>query len=193
MEQHFIDAVASSGHTYAHHEAALRVGGSSAVDVLNRHLHDADPIARLLARVLLEQPRVPAYQSAVAHLEKLPIALARTPAGGPRPSMVQDFLNQDYGADLVEFVGLRLAKEKSAQGWRVLGFILYLGDHRVVSTSEALIRFATETTDESWRGFAVDAVRGFDDPDLATKLDAEEARARVAGHEMPPLVRTLRR
>lgn len=193
MEGHFASAAVSTGTSYLGHEVALRLGGQPAIDVLGRHLKDSDPIVRLLARVLLPwaRGRKAEYDLALAHLDNLPTYLASTPAGQPRPSMVRTYLTEEHGPRLAELIALRLVKEASPRKWRVLGFVLYLGDQRVHSTSEALIRFAAETQDETWRSFAVKALASYGDPNLPRKIRAEANQARAAGRDLPSDLKAL--
>lgn len=195
MNEHYVAATKSVGSAYLGHEAALRLGGQLSIATLTQHLQDSDPVDRLMARVLLQwaQGQMPGFDHAIRHLDGLQDALARTPASQPRPSMVQAYLSQDHGPQLADFVALRLVKQDSLQPWRVYGYLLYLEDQRAPSTTQAIIRFAVETRNESWRQAAIEALGKFDDPDLLQKIEFEAARAKAADRDLPPTLNALAR
>lgn len=196
MSTRFDLAVESVGHAYLELESALRQAarsGSADVESVRGNLAHADPIARLLAKVILDWagPRENDFTLALDYLDKLPVELARTVLGTPSPSGTESYLTLHFGNRLAELLALRLVKEQGWPQWKVGAVIYYLKEHKVPSTTSALIRFAIGTGNQEWRAFAIQAIREIKDQDVAAKLAFEVTRARALGQTVPPEIRAL--
>jgi hypothetical protein len=191
MNRNFDLALRTSGQPYSNLELDLRqhaqVDASAAEALRKAALSHLDPIARLLARVILDwaEPKGADFKAALDYLEYAPIRLKRTAAGFPSPMGVESYLTRHFADRVAELLALRLVKESGWPRWKVGAIIFYLQAHKLVSTTSALVRFAIETDEADWRKFAVDAIREIQDPDLGAKLAFEIARARKLRRSVP--------
>jgi len=187
MEKHFDTAVLAQGPDYLRSEAALLGGGEAARNTLQAHLNDVDPMARLLAGLLLawQQARPSAHQAALDYLDKIGPALARTAVGGPSPTGVANELTLRFGASAVDLLAVRLIKSPEWPRWRTFGVLLYLAQHKLALATAPLLRLAVETDDEEARELALETVRATVDPELAVKVAAEERRQAARGGNVP--------
>jgi hypothetical protein len=193
MDTMFETAVTSTGQAYLEAEKKLRDAGASAEPVLQKNLHRTDPIARLVARVILDwlQGSATDFQDALDYLDYLPERIAHTPMGDPSPVGIQGTLSDRFEARLVDLLGLRLVKGTDWPQWRVGGVILYLQEQARPSSTEPLLRFVVETRNDEWRRFALDAARASHDPDLKAKIAAERIRALALKLPFPPSLADL--
>ena len=189
MQELFDKAVNSTGQQYLDAEQALFSAGAPVTGVLQQNLQNPDPVASLIARVLLDwkQGRGEEFNRANEYLNGLPNRLARTPITAPPPVGVAGYLSQNFGPRVAEFLAVRLLKEGGWPGWRTAGVLLYLRQQAVPSTTAALIRFASQTDNSAWRDTAVAAIKEAHDPALPAKLAAERQRAE-SRHEPVPLI-----
>ncbi|QDE86276.1 hypothetical protein [Myxococcus xanthus] len=183
----FNDALSAQDDAYLDAEAQLRGRGAAAVAELSRHLADPAPLPRLLARTLTPwiEGKAPDNDKALAYLEALPGQIAETPAQVPRTGGVPVYLGRHFQDRVVEVLALRLVKVPSLPRWYALGVILYLGQQRKASVTEALLRFAIETRTPERRRYAADALRAIGDPELPRKLAAERARLATRAEPLP--------
>lgn len=193
MENTFERAVSNYGVDYVRAENLLRSGGEDAKTTLRSNLVNPDPIAQLLARVLLEliEGTKPEDQKALDYLDNLPRRLARTPVTMPPPTGVATELKERFGDRAAEFLSMRLVKGTDWPRWRALGVILYLQDQRLTTTTAPLIRFAADTKDDSLRKAAIDAIKKIHDPDLQKKVAAERQRLEPQKRLLPPALSDL--
>ena len=192
MEALFQNAVKNRGQEYLAAESALRNSPES-VAVLRANLQNADPIARLIATVLLDwkEGRAPEYQQALDFLEALPKRLAKTPVGMPPPTGVAADLAERFGSRIAGLIAVRLVKESPAPHWRVLTYVFYLESQALPETTPALIRFAAESENPKWRSAAIQAISKIRDPHLKDKIAAERARLQAEQKLLPPDLATL--
>lgn len=188
MEEIFELLVKGRGKAYLDADEKLRAGGKEAEDVLNAHIHDTDPIARLAARTTLDW-LIPAkakdYQSALDYLKALPEIEAKLITGTPSPTGTSAYLSLHYKDRLVDLLALRLVKGTDWAPWLVGAVTSYLEEQKRPSATAALLRFAVETREPEYVEWAVDAIRAANDPDLVTKLADEKARCQKLGLRFP--------
>ena len=148
MQELFDKAVNSTGQQYLDAEQALLSAGAPVTGVLQQNLQNPDPVASLIARVLLDwkQGRGEEFNRANEYLNGLPNRLARTPITAPPPVGVAGYLSQNFGPRVAEFLAVRLLKEGGWPGWRTAGVLLYLRQQAVPSTTAALIRIPPSGT-----------------------------------------------
>jgi hypothetical protein len=196
MNTTFDLAVEKTGPEYLGLEADLRRSarsGSQELESIRKHLTSPDPLVRLLATVLLDWAgaKESDFKSALEYLERLPVETRKTIVRVPSPTGTESYLTLRFGDRVTELLALRLVKEQDWPQWKVLAVIFYLKAHKVPSTTSALIRFAITTTNDKWRGFALEALREIKDPELSAKLAIEVTRARKLEQPVPADVRTL--
>ena len=162
-------------------------------DAIRAGLGHGDPMARLLAAVLLDWSgsRGGDFDGALAYLDRLPGKLSRTAMGTPSPTGTESYLTLHFGGRVADLLAVRLVKEESWPSWKALAVVFYLARHKQVDTTPALIRFAIETPVAEWRQLAIDAIREMGDPALTAKVAGEMARARTMKHPVPAEVRAL--
>ncbi len=190
MDPVFEEAVNSSGPGYEEAERKLRDARAGALPTLRRNLHHSDPVARLIARVILDwfEGSAQDYQAALDYLDYVPRRLARTPIGNPSPLGVAAYLTQHFGARVVDLLAVRLVKGTDWPHWRVMAVLFYLRDHARPSITEVLLRFAAGTQNDEWRGAAIDAIRAAQDPDLRAKIEAERVYQAALGRGLHPTI-----
>jgi hypothetical protein len=94
---------------------------------------------------------------------------------------------------VTKLLALRLLKQDNWPHWQVVAVIFYLGVQKDPEITGALLRFAIQTEEAEWRGFAIEAVRAIKDPELPAKLAFERQRAKDLRLELPGELRTLGR
>ena len=154
---------------------------------------DGEPIARLLARVVLDwsSPKRADFEAALDYLDGLPGKLARTAMGKPSPTGTESYLTLHFGDRVADLLALRLIKQDAWPEWKVRAVVFYLTTHRRPSATVALIRFAIETPDGESRELAVAGIHAVGDPALRVLLADELARARRLRRPVPNEVRAL--
>jgi hypothetical protein len=192
MNTTFDLAVEKTGPEYLALESDLRRTfrpGSADLDAVRKEY--ADPIAHLLARVLADWagPKASDFTTALEYLDGIPIkgSIIRNPP----PVGVEGTLTHDFANRVTELLALRLVKEPDWPGWKKVAVVLYLKNHKMPSTTSALIRFAITTAHPEARKLAIEAIRGIKDPELAGKLAFELARAMKLELPVPAEVRAL--
>jgi hypothetical protein len=160
---------------------------------LRRATADTDPVKALMAHVVLAwvSGSEPDYGGALEYLVGIPRRMARTPAGVPDGLGVESYLTLHYVGRVAPLLALRLVKESDWPHWQVTGVLFYLEAHPDPTTTGAVIRFAIETTDPEWRGYAIETLQKYTDPDFGKKLKYEIARANALKLPIPPEVRAL--
>lgn len=193
MDDTFALAVLSYGQDYVRAEKTLRDGGAGARATLQKNLMNPEPIARLIAQVLLEwmEGTKPEDQKALDYLDGLPKRLARTPVTMPPPSGVAVELKNRFGGRVAELLAMRLVKGTDWPRWRAEAVVLYLQDQALTSTTAPLIRFASETKDSLLRDAAVEAIKNSHDPELRAKIGAEKLRLAVQDRALPEGLRAM--
>src|SRR4051794_40001605 len=121
VEELFQRALVTSDEAYLMAEAELREAEGGA-EVFASHLQDADPMGRLLARVMLDSEQAEAADSnaVLEYLDYMGGRFARTLALTPPIPAVVDSLSQRFGGRLAEFLALRLVQERQPD-WRGMG------------------------------------------------------------------------
>ena len=193
MDDTFALAVLSHGQDYVRAEKTLRDGGGSAKATLQKNLVNPDPLARLIAQVLLEwmEGTKPEDQKALDYLDGLPKRLASTPLTMPPPDGVAAELKNRFGGRVAEFLAVRLVKGTDWPRWRSLAVILYLQSQYLPSTTAPLIRFASDTKDDSLRNAAVEVIKNAHDPELGAKITAEKLRLAMQDKVLPEGLRAM--
>ncbi len=189
----FDSAVQSYGPAYVEAERKLRAGGTATEVVLRANLHHADPVARKIARVALDwlEGSAADYQAALDYLDSLPALDALTAAGVPSPLGAAGYLSMHFGAKVVDLLAVRVLKGNDWPHWRVAGVLFYLKEQARPSATEPLLRFAVETKNDEWRGWAIEAIAASKDPDLKNRLDAERRRTQALALPFPAALAAL--
>ena len=196
MENLFEHALASSGAEYVATERRLRqlvaTDSSSALETI-LGVPNPDPLASLLAEVLraARGDSRQDYDDLEELFRNLPEESAQTPIGRPQPNGVRNILSRGYGARATKFLALRLAKDPDMPGWLVGGILLYLADHRDVTTTAAILRFAIVTPAASRRALARDALGAIADPALPQKLLEAQRWAETRDLTIPAELRQI--
>lgn len=187
MHAVFRTAGKSTGEAYLEAERELRDGGAQAESTLRANRLNPDPMAALLARVLLNWAgeKGSDYDAALEYLDKLPARIAPTPLTTPSPSGVASYLEQEFEDRVADMLTLRLFKEPDWPRWRVIGVLLYLKDHPDKSTAGTILRYAAEAENDEYREFAADALKPSRGADLDVLIDAERQRVENMGKVFP--------
>jgi hypothetical protein len=194
LENIFEEAVHAKGDMYLMKEQRLYENADKTRAILSHKTAHPDPIARLLASVLLSwfDDQQQEYLQALSYLsDYAPSYFAKTPVGSPPPEGVASFLAQHYQNRVARLLTLRLVKSENWPNWQATGVLLYLHQQKSPSTTEGLLRFAVETPNETWRKRALKAVQAIGDPALAIKVQAERERCEQLDLEMPSEVDQL--
>lgn len=193
MDETFALAVLSNGQDYVRAEKTLRDGGDSAKATLQKNLVNPDPIARLIAQVLLEWMggAKPEDQKALDYLDGLPKRLASTPLTMPPPDGVAAELKNRFGGSVADLLAMRLVKGTDWPRWRSLAVIQYLQNEDLPSTTAPLIRFAADTKDDSLRNAAVAVLKNANDPELRAKINVEKLRLAMQDRVLPEGLRAM--
>lgn len=183
----FQTATRATGEAYLKAEQELRDGGEEAGPTLRANRLNPDPVAGLLARVLLNWagPTEPDYDAALQYLDTLPAYVAETPIGTPSPSGVAAYLEKHFEGRVTDLLALRLVKEPDWPHWRVVGVLLYLKARPEPKDTGAIVRYAAGTENDEYRQFAIDALKPLRGPDLDALLDAERQRIESIGKVFP--------
>lgn len=194
LETIFEEGVHAKGDMYLEKEQRLYENADKSRAILHQKTAHPDPIARLLASVLLSwfDDRQQEYLQALSYLsDYAPSYFAKTPVGSPPPEGVASFLAQHYQNRVARLLTLRLVKSENWPNWQATGVLLYLRQQKSPATTEGLLRFAVETPNEAWRKLALEAVQAISDPALAIKVQAERKRCEQLDLEMPSEVDQL--
>jgi hypothetical protein len=195
MEALFNKAVISSGSNFVECERQLLAADDSVLATMQTNLRNSDPIARLLAQVLLDgkKGRTNDYNKAAEYLEWLMKRAPVSEGGPPSPPMLAHSLAKAFDGRVADFLALRLVKEEKENlpGWLRTGTLLYLQQQKSPATTAALLRFALETDDEHLRDSAIEAIKGIRDPELPKKLEAEREYAKKQHLQLPSVLETL--
>lgn len=184
-------------------EAADRLlSDEQASAVLGEALRADDPVDRLVAGVLLDR----AEEAAAAAAESEPDATA--PPGVDRPDVerylriaqrwysgtvvvappaepVAAALDQVFGPGLSRAFAVRLVKHPSDPGWRAAVQLAYIRLRPSPETTDALLRYASQTPVPALQEAAAAAVLANRDSDLARKIAAERGRLAAQGRTLP--------
>lgn len=187
VEALFERAVASEDEAFLRAEEHLVRAGAEAVPTLQQHLNHPDPIGRLTARVALEWAESgDDFDKARRYLSAVAKRFAPTAAAAPPIRGVVENLTARFGARLTQFLALHLAKESQPDDWHVLATLAYLDRHKNPAVTDALIRFATRTSQPLHQELAARVLREIGDPALGQKLAAASQRA-----TLPPVLAAL--
>jgi hypothetical protein len=160
---------------------------------LRRATADVDPVKALMAHVVLAwvSGAEPDYGGALEYLVGIPIRMAPTVAGFPSPTSVASYLTRKYAKRVAPLLALRLVKEGGWPRWKAGGTLFYLEADPDPTTTSAVIRFAIEVTDPALRGYAIETLQTYEDPNFGKKLKYEITRANALKLPIPPEVRAL--
>lgn len=185
-------AVDAENEGYLRAEAALRRTPQAAPALQAGLAHD-DPIARLLAQVLLDAAESESddLDTADRYLEVSARWFARTVAGSPPIRGVVDNLTARYGDRLAGYLAVRLAKVPAAPAWRAQVALAYLERHPTPTVTDALLRFASQTSEPALQEAAARVAAGAGDVALAAKVAAERDRLARAGRSLPGALAAL--
>jgi len=187
MDPLFERAVVSSGAEYLQAEEALRNRGPGAEAVLRDNLQNPDPVARLIADVLLgwNGARAAEYEEVLTFLDDIPGKVSQTPIKVASPTGVAGTLTHNYGGRVASLLMLRLLKSPDWPRWRALAVLFYLEEQKLPALTAALIRFVVEIDNPDWSQTALQVLRATDDPGLRAKIAAERERARLLEKPFP--------
>ena len=182
----FERAMAGEDAGYLDVEAQLRTTPGT-VDMLEEKLSSDDPVGRLMASVLLDwsERSGSTFETVERYLDHVERKFAGTVVGAPPVRGVVDNLTARFGAALAEYFALRLVKVPTAPAWRAQTALVYLERHPTPAATEALIRYATATSEPVLQASAVRAITAARDVGLPEKLAAERRRLAVAGRSLP--------
>jgi hypothetical protein len=192
----FDTAVDAEEAGYVEAEAALREAVRAEPEqraAVAARLDDPDPMARLVASVVLSDADLDESQAAQveAYLVEVERSYARTPALTPPIPAVVAELTARFGTQLGELLALRLAKGASTPPWREAVALGYLTRHPTPAATEALLRYAARATEPRLQTAAAQAVAASRDPDLRSKLAAETSRLAASGQALPATVTSM--
>jgi hypothetical protein len=189
----FRAAVEGEGDEYLAAESALLASGS--VDqILRPALQDEDPVARLVAQVVLDaaESETQPLEGAEQYLAAAERWFAPTILGTPPVRGVVSNLTATFGGRLGEYLAVRLVKVPSAPAWRQQVALGYLHDHPTPSATDALLRYASAaTTAPGLQAVAARVLAASGDDRLAAKVAAERDRLASAGLTLPEPVAAL--
>lgn len=182
----FQAALDSEGDEYLEAEGTLR-SSASARATLEPALYDQDPIARLMAQVLLEasEAEAPELDAADRYLAVAERWFADTIVGTPPVRGVVDNLSAQFGGALAGYLALRLVKVPTAPTWRQQATLAYLERHPIPAATDALLRYATTTPVPELQTTAARVLRSARDPALPSKVAAEKERLARTGKVLP--------
>lgn len=186
MDALFETAVVSVGPEYLRAEEALRARGPGVASILREPLDGPDPVAHLLARVLLAWTgeKKGDYDDVLEFLDYVPRRLASTPIGAPSPTGIAGTLEDNYGDRVADLLMLRLLKTPDWPRWCVLAVLYYLESQKLPQLTGALVRYVVESREGEYSARALEVLRATDDPSLPDKVAAE--RRRREGQPLPP-------
>lgn len=187
------EAAVGANDGYLEAEAELRNAVRAEPDqraLVTARLDDPDPLARLVAHVVLSDADLDESQAAQvdAYLLEVQQYYAGTPARVPPVGAVVEELTAQFGNQLGELLAVRLAKSTGPPAWRDVASLAYLTRHPTPAATEALLRYATRTAEPRLQTAAAQAVAAGRDRDLRRKLAAETSRLAAAGQTLPPTV-----
>jgi hypothetical protein len=193
IEATFARALATTDEAYFRMEEQLIDGAAEAEETIRGHLDDPDPMARLLAEVVLEATadNGQAIEKATRFLAFAERRAARSILRKPPAAGVAGTLTKAFGSRLAEFLALRLVQETQAPGWRVMTALAYLNEHRTPAATSALIRFAARTRQPQHQRAAIAVLRNIGDPELPAKLAAERRTLQQQGVTLPAALASL--
>lgn len=173
MDKVFDKLLTAHDKDYINAEQLLLNSGQAAVNALQKQTKNADPVACLLASVLLKRVlgQAPEQLKALEYLEFIPKRLEGTALGMPQPIDVAEELEDRFGAHALDYLALRVLKQREWPFWKAMGVLLYLKKYNKASTHHALIRFAVETNNEEWQKLAIEI--------LGEETDKESLKAKV--------------
>ena len=192
-------AIASTNTVYLSAEKALLLAPQAVESVLSANLTNNDPVARAIARSVLDMRRRPdsPNNTALKILSSTEERSLKTVRGTPHPDVTASQLYASLGPAAAEYLALRLVKDAEwqdkLQDWKAKSVLRYLHAARNPDAADLVIQFATETKRGDLRREAVEAFQGIDRPQLQRKLEAQRERLRNLGKVMPPELSTLLR
>lgn len=191
MDPLFETAVASVGPEYLRAEQALRARGPAIASILREPLDGDDPVAQLLARVLLawSGERRQEYDDVLEFLDYVPRRLVSTPLGAPSPVGIAGTLEDNYGDRVADLLLLRLLKTPDWPRWQVLAVLFYLESQKLPQLTAPLVRYVLAGREPEYTAKAIEVLRVTDDPGLPDKLAAE--RRRRGDRPLPPELAAL--
>jgi hypothetical protein len=189
----FDAAVDAENDSYLEAETQLRDAVRAEPDqraAVTARLDDPDPLARLVAHVVLSDADLDESQAAQvdAYLVEVQQYYADTAARVPPVSAVVEELTAQFGAQLGELLAVRLAKSMGPPAWRDMVSVAYLTRHPTPAATEALLRYAARASVPRLQTAAAQAVAASRDPDLRHKLAAESRRLAANGQALPAAV-----
>jgi hypothetical protein len=191
MDTFVAKAVHSRGPEYFEAERMYRLAGT--IPPVPSPSTITDPLSTLILHVLRQwkQPQAADFDAALVYLDGLPARLARTPITSPSPSGIAAYLSQHFGARVADLLAVHLIKQTDWPHWRVSGVLLYLREQARPSTTAALIRFVSETSNADWIAVALEAIQAARDPDLAAKIAAEQRSLESEKRPLPNALKEL--
>jgi hypothetical protein len=183
----FESAFMATGDQFVSFEQQLATN-SLALSVVKAKQEHPDPVARLFARYLLvwQTNGGKEFLEAMEYIDKKAERVRPTPAMYPRSDGMANTLSETYDGRVAAFLATRLITSSNWPHWKAAAVILYLGQQRIPSTTEALIRFAAEARSKELREVTVGSIRQMRDAELPSKLRAEQARLWSRRHEEFP-------
>lgn len=187
MQREFEKLLVISGEEYQQNETQFRQGGAAAVAELNTRLNDSDTFTRLYAKTLLNwiQGHSPNNDAAIQYFETLPAALERTPIPSPSPLGAASYLSMHYQSTVIDLMSIHLIKRPDFPYWRTAAILFYLEEQKRPEVIDLLLRFVSETSNNELKDFALNAIDASQDPQLDTKILAEEARLKSKKLKLP--------
>jgi hypothetical protein len=156
-------------------------------DVLEPALYGEDPIARLMAQVLLDasEAETPQFDRADRYLATAEKWFARTVVGTPPVQGVVDNLSAQFGGSLAGYLALRLVKVPTAPVWRQRTTLAYLERNPTPAVTDALLRYASTTANPQLQATVARVLRSSGDSALAAKVATERERLARNGQRLP--------
>jgi hypothetical protein len=188
----FEAALDSEGDEYLEIERTLRTS-ESVKDTLESALRREDPIAQLMAQVLLDASEAETQQldAADRYLEVVERWFAPTILRSPPILGVVDNLSAQFGGALAGYLALRLVKIPTAPTWRAQVTLAYLERNPTPAVTDALLRYASVTTVPELQAATARVLRSAGDSALAAKVTAEQERLARSGKTLPEPLASL--
>jgi hypothetical protein len=183
----FQAAVDAEGDEYLAAEAALLASGPPS-EALQPALEQEDPIARLVAGVLLEaaESDTQPFEAAEQYLGSAERWFAGTIVATPPVRGVVANLTATFGGRLGEYLALRLVKVPAAPPWRQQTALAYLMRNPAPGATDAVLRYASApTTAPGLQSMAAQVLASSGDAQLAAKVSAERDRLARSGASLP--------
>ena len=168
-------AIDSRGQLYLEAEDQLVKLGDSAIPFLEEQSQLSTGLSKLITKVILERiAGNQKFKEALDYFDKVEERAAETPMMVPPPEAVAEYLFQHFGDAVSSLLGVYLVKLAGLWAeWKSLGVILYLGKLNSTASSDPLIQFLSNASDDNQRRLALEALALVGDAATLEKIESE--------------------